>query len=183
MRIIAGTHRGRVLPAKVHEGVRPTLDATRESIFNMLEHRVEWSGARVCDVFAGTGALGIEALSRGAEHCTFVEKQRKVAKGIEENLQAMGLDGRATVVLGDAIAFASGHTEAFDVVFIDPPYALHTENSLVELLATRGLLRCGGLCVAEHDRFEVVIAPAGWAQVATKTYGDTVVDVFRCDTV
>ncbi|MFM8569818.1 MAG: 16S rRNA (guanine(966)-N(2))-methyltransferase RsmD [Candidatus Kapaibacterium sp.] len=179
MRIIAGTHRGRVLSAKVQEGVRPTLDATRESIFNMLEHRVEWDAATVCDMFAGTGALGIEALSRGAGHCTFVEKQRRVAKGIEENLSAMKLDGRATMVIGDAMEFATAYTGSFDVIFIDPPYALHTENRLLDVLATRGVLRSGGICIAEHDRFEVVRAPEGWMHVATKAYGDTVVNVFR----
>lgn len=179
MRIIAGTHRGRLLPAKVHEGVRPTLDATRESIFNMLGHRVQWQGAMVCDVFAGTGALGIEALSRGAAHCTFVEKQRRVAKGIEENLKALKLEHQASIILADATEFVREHRDAFDVIFIDPPYALHTENALIECIAERDLVRPGGLCIAEHDRFEVLIAPRGWQLLANKTYGDTVVDVFQ----
>ena len=121
MRVITGTARGRKLKDLPGLDTRPTTDKVKESIFNIVQFDIE--GRRVLDLFAGTGQLGIEALSRGAEKCVFVDQSREAAKVIGENVKTTGFENRSRVAQGDAISFLTSCREKFGLAFLDPPYA------------------------------------------------------------
>jgi len=120
LRIIGGDWGGRRLTVPSAGGLRPTADRNRETLFNWLQGRLE--GARVLDLFAGTGALGLEALSRGAAEAVFVERSRRVADGLRASIEALAAGDRARVVTADARRFLAGPPAAFDLVFLDPPF-------------------------------------------------------------
>ena len=153
MRIIAGKYRGRKLKSPPSLNTRPTSDRLRETLFNVLAPRIE--GARFLDLCSGSGAVGIEALSRGATHVTFVDRSRKMCALIKANLDLCDVPGEHTeVVLSEAAEFLrarSRQDDRWDVVFFDPPYA---ENYLrvLELFGAGGLLADDGLLVIEHHR-------------------------------
>jgi 16S rRNA (guanine(966)-N(2))-methyltransferase RsmD len=144
MRIIAGKFKGRRLEGPKGAGVRPTSDGLRETLFNVLGDRVE--GARVLDAFAGTGAVGLEALSRGAAHVTFVERDRAAATVLERNVAACRA-GEACMIVRGEFARTVGR---FDVVWLDPPYDGTDLAALVERAAS--LVEPAGLVVVEHSR-------------------------------
>jgi 16S rRNA (guanine966-N2)-methyltransferase len=148
--------------------VRPTTDRVRESMFNALQSLDAIEGARVLDLFAGSGALGIEALSRGAAHATFVERDRNTRTIVETNLRSTGLADRATVVGRDATSFLSGAAASppFDLALLDPPYAFDEWDSVLSALTARTIL-------VETDR--VLDLPATWEVVRSKWYGSTLV--------
>lgn len=148
MRIITGTARGRKLFALEGDKVRPTTDKVKESLFNILQFRVE--GRRFLDLFAGSGQIGLEALSRGARHSTFVDTSKASIRIIEKNIAATGFEKSTTVIHSDFKTFLSSTGEMFDVVFIDPPFA----NGLIEpaLEAVAGHLSPAGIIVCEHPR-------------------------------
>src|SRR6478735_3160550 len=123
MRIVAGILKGRRIEAPSWEGLRPTSDKLRETLFNVLAPRIE--GARVLDGFAGTGAVGIEALSRGAAHVTFVERDPRAVALIEANLAACGIGADYNIHRGDVLAALRSPGAAFDLILLDPPYDLH----------------------------------------------------------
>ena len=132
MRIISGSARGRRLKELQGMDTRPTTDKVKEALFNIIQFEIE--GRRVLDLFGGTGQLGLEALSRGAEHCTFTEQRREAAALIRENIKACGFQDRTHVVQGDAISFLSGCREKFDLIFLDPPYQTQLLEQTLELL-------------------------------------------------
>lgn len=147
MRIIAGTLKGRVLQAPTWEGLRPTSDRLRETLFNILAPRI--TGARVLDLCAGTGAVGIEALSRGAAAVTFVESDPRASTLIETNLRKCGVTGRYTIERRDARALASPLPAGpFDIVFLDPPYAQPSLDPWV--VAAAAHVSTDGVVVLEH---------------------------------
>ena len=121
MRVITGIARGRRLKEPQGLETRPTTDRVKEGIFSSIQFEIE--GRRVLDLFGGTGQMGIEALSRGAAHCTFVDLRKEAVGIIRENLKLTGLEGQATVVQRDALAFLTRCREKYDVIFLDPPYA------------------------------------------------------------
>jgi len=166
VRVIAGEARGRRLRAPAGDGTRPTSDFVREAIFNSLGSHADLRDATVLDLFAGTGALGIEALSRGASSVTFVESARDALDAIATNLVATGFEGRATVVRGDATVVALPPTE---LVFVDPPYAFDGWTRLLGRLHEAG----AGMAVLESDR--EIDAGAEWRVLRVKRYGGTVV--------
>jgi len=147
VRIIAGQLKGRRLKAPSWDGLRPTSDKLRETLFNILAPRIR--GARVLDGYAGTGAIGLEALSRGAAHVTFLERDRRAVALIEENAAACGLEGGYTIRCGDAARVLPRlDTEAFDLIVLDPPYdSLAAETVLG---ASARVLAHDGLLVLEH---------------------------------
>jgi 16S rRNA (guanine966-N2)-methyltransferase len=151
MRIIAGSLKGRRLKAPDWDGLRPTSDKLRETLFNILAPRI--AGARVLDGFAGTGALGIEALSRGAAAVTFIEQDRRAQALIEANLAQCGIDTGYNLVRGRverAIeALAPPAFEPFDIVLLDPPYSMPGHTALVKIDA---LVAPGGVAVLEHAK-------------------------------
>jgi len=146
VRVIAGRYKGRRLKAPTWEGLRPTSDKLRETLFNILAPRIE--GARVLDGFAGTGAVGIEALSRGASHVTFVERDPRAVALIEANLALCGIGADYNVHRGDVLAALRHRGATFDVILLDPPYDLHPVSPTLE--AAAACLSAGGLLVLER---------------------------------
>lgn len=167
MRVIAGVARGRRLVAPAGTTTRPTSDRVREATFNALGSLGAVEGARVLDLFAGSGALGIEALSRGAEHCTFVDADRSARAAVEANLAACGLVASATVVAAPAerhLADARAAGASYDLALLDPPYGFDGWADLLASLPAR-------LVVAEAAA--PIEAPDGWAEVRSRRYGRT----------
>src|SRR5580658_9944608 len=148
MRVVAGALGGRVLRAPRGAATRPTSEKVREAVFAILP---DLAGARVLDLFAGSGAVGIEALSRGAAHATFVDTARTARAAVLANLAALDLAARATVRGDDPVAFAAVATGPYDLLFVDPPYASALASRAVAALP-RTVLGAGGLVVIEHDR-------------------------------
>lgn len=178
-RIIAGELRGRRLRVP-DEGTRPTSDRVRESVFNMLDARFDLDGLWVLDLYAGSGALGIEAVSRGAAGATFVDSARKAAAVIGANVKGCGIASSTTVITRAVSAYLSSPPErTYDLVFSDPPYAVDAaalSEDLTRLAATR--LAPDALVVVERSaRASGDIWPAGFEIVADKNYGDTRVEV------
>lgn len=180
MRITGGEFSGRTL--RVPRGaVRPTAERVREALFSMLAHRAALEGARVLDLFAGSGALGLEALSRGAASAVFVERMRAVARVLEENIAALGLGPRSRVVQRDAESALQGLAasgERFDLCFVDPPYASALARPALALLAEGGLLSSRALVVAESDRRHAPGPIAGLALALERRYGDTLISFY-----
>jgi len=161
MRVIAGSLKGRRLKSPDWEGLRPTSDKLRETLFNILAPRI--AGARVIDVYAGTGAVGIEALSRGALDVTFIEQDRRAQALIEENLAHCGVSTGYTIVRSDALRAlaALGHATAFDIILLDPPYTAG-ETTMAPVLSAAGeCLAAGGLAVLERARRQPAPDAAG----------------------
>lgn len=170
LRIVSGSVGGRRIDVPPGAGTRPTSDRVREAIFNALESMGAVEGATVLDGFAGSGALGIEALSRGARHATFCDTDPLAISVVNENLRQLGLAGSATVIAGrgERMVAAAG---PLDLVLLDPPYAYDAWGDLLADLV--GVLADDALVVIESDR-EVPL-PDGLAGVRSKTYGGTVV--------
>lgn len=157
MRIIAGEWRGWPLRAPAGQGTRPTADRTRETLFSMLASRLgSFEGLRVADLYAGSGALGLEALSRGAAHATFVEKDPTAVAAIRANLSALGAAERAEVQPLSATTLAPA--QPFDLIFADPPYALGSGTAIVEAVRGAGWLAAGGWLAIETEAAEPVDA-------------------------
>ena len=164
MRVVAGVAGGRRLQAPAGRDIRPTSDRVREAIFSSLESMDAVGGASVVDLFCGSGALGIEALSRGAASATFVDEDPTAIAVVRANLAVTGLDG-GEVVRADAVRWLDGDA-AFDLALVDPPYSFNGWDTVFSRLRAR-------LVVAESDRDLDV--PPGWLIVRRKRYGGTVV--------
>jgi 16S rRNA (guanine966-N2)-methyltransferase len=178
VRVIAGDHGGRRLVAPSGRATRPTSDRVREAIFSMLESSLTASeatleGARVWDLFAGSGAMGIEALSRGAAHATFVDQARSAISAVQANLAALGYGPQRAVVVGaDVLNWAQPEQAQVDVVMADPPYAWQGWDVLLGRLAP---LRPLVLAETGAD----LVLPPGWQSLRAKRYGGTVVTLAR----
>jgi 16S rRNA (guanine966-N2)-methyltransferase len=175
MRIVRGSVGGRVLRAPPGAETRPTSEKVREAIFNILP---DVEGMAVLDLFAGSGALGIEALSRGAAHATFVDQGKAALTAIRGNLRELGLDARSTVLSGDAVALAARHVPAspWQLVFIDPPYrsdlAVRSATALAHLADE-------AVIVIEHDRRNAPPDQLGsLLRTDERRYGDTLVSFY-----
>ncbi len=179
LRVIAGVHKGRRLKTPTWDGLRPTSDRLRETLFNVVSSRV--AGARVLDGFAGTGAIGIEALSRGAASATFIEEDRRAQALLAENLGRCGIENgyviiRASVARGVETLRAAGQT--FDLLVLDPPYGLEAANVLNGVDA---LLAPDALLVFEHGRRQPVPAEAGRLRLGRDlTSGDSALAFYTC---
>jgi 16S rRNA (guanine966-N2)-methyltransferase len=181
VRVIAGSLKGRRLDAPTWDGLRPTSDKLRETLFNVLAPVVE--GARVLDLYAGTGALGIEALSRGAVHATFVERDRRAERLIAANADRCGLSGRYTITrsaVAEALASLAARGQTFDLVLMDPPYA-EQADAIAAVLATAGsVLAAGGRAVFEHAKRQPAPAAAGrLVRTREVTSGDSVLSFYE----
>ena len=153
MRIIAGEWRGRSIEAPPGSGTRPTADRVRETLFSMLASRLgTFEDLRVADLFAGSGALGFEALSRGAESVTFVESDARAAAAIRRNAEKLGASGRIELIAGSALALP--RREPFDLIFADPPYATSSGAAVLRSIINARWLASGGWVCVETSRGE-----------------------------
>ncbi|MHB2266166.1 16S rRNA (guanine(966)-N(2))-methyltransferase RsmD [Aliihoeflea sp. PC F10.4] len=176
MRIVGGTLRGRPLSTPKTDAIRPTTDRTREAVFNVIAHRYGdlLDGGRVLDLFAGTGALGLEALSRGASYGVFIEESAEGRGLIRTNVEAFGLSGRTKIFRRDATRLVEAGTLApFDIVFADPPYAKGLGEKALAAAIEGGWLKHGALCVVEEAAASPFQPPAGLTLEDRRDYGDT----------
>ncbi len=169
LRIVAGKWRSRLLPIADEPGLRPTSERIRETLFNWLAPNIE--GSRCLDLFAGSGALGLEALSRGASEVVFVEKSVVAANVLEQSVAALQAAG-AEIMNIDALDYLRGAPRAFDIVFLDPPFDADLSGDLCRLLDERGWLTANALVYLEQDRKRPLPdLPGGWVVRKEKTAG------------
>jgi 16S rRNA (guanine(966)-N(2))-methyltransferase RsmD len=152
VRIITGKYKGRRLSTLNDGSVRPATDRVKGSIFNMLQNRLALGGASVLDLFAGSGSLGFEALSRGAAAVVFVDDAPDALELIEENAAMLGCVDQCQIIQADAVRYVSSAGEKFDLIFADPPYAYPGTPSIPEAVFARKLLKNGGFLIIEHSR-------------------------------
>jgi 16S rRNA (guanine966-N2)-methyltransferase len=181
MRIVAGDLRGRPLQTPNSSAIRPTSDRTREAVFNMLASRLGgFQGERVLDLFAGTGALGLEALSRGAAHCCFVEEGVEGRGLIRANVEAFGLTGRTRLLRRDATDMGPvGTLSPFTLVFADPPYGKGLGEKALASAQAGGWIAHGATCVLEDAASAAFVAPPGFTIEDERRFGDTIIRFMR----
>jgi 16S rRNA (guanine966-N2)-methyltransferase len=183
MRIVAGRFRGRAIAAPNDEAVRPTSDRVRESLFNILEHGIEGfslSGARVIDLFAGTGALGLEALSRGARFCLFIDEAVAARALIRTNIELLQLTGETRIFRRDATSMGpAGTMVPFGLAFLDPPYGKGLAERALTALADGGWLEPGAVVVGEERANVEIALPRSFAEIDRRAYGDTQIVIAR----
>ena len=181
MRIAGGEFRGRVLAAPKGLDVRPTQDRVREALFSMLQGEIQ--GARFLDLFAGSGGVGLEALSRGAESVTFVESSPRSFACITRNIATLKVESRCRTIRADVYAWIGGSVaDGFDIAYADPPYAegaAHGYADMLAQLAANGIVRPGGLFIAEMRHSQTPDSSDGWELCRDRTYGQTRIAVYR----
>jgi 16S rRNA (guanine966-N2)-methyltransferase len=176
MRVVGGRLRGRNLASPASREIRPTADRPRESVFNILIHAFDdpISGARVLDLFAGTGALGIEAVSRGAAFALFVDNGTEARALLRNNVEALGLGGVTKVFRRDATNLGPAHpVEPFSLVFLDPPYGKGLAEKALASLRDGGWLTREALVVVEEAKAAGFTPPEGFAELERRAYDDT----------
>ena len=178
MRVISGMYRGRTLRTVADLSVRPATDRVRQAIFDVLANRLVFDGARILDLFAGSGSLGIEALSRGAAHATFVESARQAADFISMNLRTLGCEDASEVVETDALDFLRSASGPFDLVFADPPYAYEQTAGIPAAVFGSGIVRSGGYLLIEHPPTTRFPADPAFGAGPVKRFGRTHVTFF-----
>lgn len=177
MRIITGSLKGRRLKTPDNDRVRPTSDRTKESMFSVIDARRYFDGLHVADLFAGSGNLGFEAVSRGVAQVTFVESDRTALKTIEENARLLDVASVIRIVPGDVMRYLAGPPRKFDLIFADPPYDLPELAALPDMILQNGWLADGGWFLLEHDRRHTFAEHPNC--VFSKPYGRTIVSIFR----
>lgn len=176
MRIVGGRFRGRALQAPASRAIRPTADRLRETLFNILTH---WQGhdrvaeARVLDLFAGTGALGLEALSRGARFALFIDDGVEARALLRANVEALGVAGTSRIFRRDATKLGAVTLEPFDLAFLDPPYGRALGDRALAGLVAGGWLAPGALAVLEEAAGTAAVLPAGLTLVERRQAGDS----------
>lgn len=185
MRIVAGKFRGRPLAAPADQRIRPTSDRVREAVFNILAHGFDGfavEGANVIDLFAGTGALGLEALSRGARACLFVEEDAEARGLIRQNIETLQLTGQTRIYRRDATDLGqAGNREPFSLAFIDPPYGKALGEKALASAVGGGWLAAGALIVLEERAGIDIAWPEGCREIEARTWGDTTVHFAMLD--
>jgi 16S rRNA (guanine966-N2)-methyltransferase len=179
MRVISGEYKGRILTTKKDLSVRPATDRVKQTLFDMLMTRMEFDGARVLDLFAGSGSLGIEALSRGAAHATFVEEDDGAADSIERNIRMLGCEQRASLMTMDAVGFIERCMEQFDLIFADPPYAYDATAQIPAMIFANNLLAASGYLLIEHSKESKFESTDAYSAGPEKQFGRTRVTFFR----
>jgi 16S rRNA (guanine966-N2)-methyltransferase len=176
MRVVGGRLKGRNLASPASRDIRPTADRLREALFNILVHAYSdpIEGARVLDLFAGTGALGIEAVSRGAKFALFVDNGAEARALLRNNIEALGLGGVTKVFRRDAGDLGPVHpVEPFSLVFLDPPYRMKLAEKALGSLRDGGWLTLGALLVVEEAKAAGFVAPEGFEELERRAYDDT----------
>ncbi len=185
MRVIAGKYKGRRLKTPLNRDIRPTADKVKEAMFSILTNHVY--GSRVLDLFSGTGGLGIEALSRGADYCVFADISRESLTLIKENIAHCKIEEETKVLQGDykrvleglTRKVADGLEEPFDIIILDPPYDREMLNETFEIIGTGGLLAKDGVIVAEHRKEEKMPEELyGFVKEKDRRYGVVLLSVY-----
>jgi 16S rRNA (guanine966-N2)-methyltransferase len=182
MRVVGGRLKGRTLASPSSQAIRPTADRLRESLFNILIHAYgdPIDGARVLDLFAGTGALGIEAVSRGAAFALFVDNGAEARALLRNNVESLGLGGVTKVFRRDASDLGPAHpVEPFSLVFLDPPYGKKLAEKALASLRDGGWLTPGAILVVEEARAAAFAAPNGFEELERRAYDDTEFTILR----
>lgn len=182
MRVIAGSARGTGLVAPRGMLTRPTADRVKEALFSIIESRYELEGIQVLDMCAGTGGLGIEALSRGAASCCFIEKNREALRCLRQNLLATHCAGRATLLEMDllrALPLLAARGSSYSIIFFDPPYSSELYGSVTTQVSSSGLLSPEGMFVAESSSRAVLPDRIGrLVKSGRRVYGDTALEMY-----
>lgn len=183
MRVVGGRLRGRAISVPANATIRPTTDRAREALFNILEHGIAGfriPGTRVFDLFAGTGALGIEALSRGAASCLFVDDDATARALIRTNIEALGLGGLTRILRANATDLGiSRNRNTFSLVFLDPPYGKGLGEQALASARDFGWLETGAIVVAEEAVQSPIVWPDGFEEITRRTYGNTEIALAR----
>jgi 16S rRNA (guanine966-N2)-methyltransferase len=179
MRVLTGMYKGRALRTVTDRSVRPATARVRQTIFDMLAHRAGFDGAKVLDLFAGSGSLGIECLSRGAAHVTFVESDPEAVRFLEQNVRTLKCEEKTEILPMDAMAYLRGHRAPFDIVFADPPYRFPDTPSLPDVVFSSNVISPQGFLLIEHT-LDVRFSDGTLYRVtAEKRFGRTVVTFLR----
>jgi 16S rRNA (guanine(966)-N(2))-methyltransferase RsmD len=181
MRVIAGKFKGKRLLCPDGNRVRPTSDRIKEAVFSALYSMGKLEGARFLDLFSGTGALGIEALSRGARECVFTDIDKESVLFTKKNIGFAGVKNGASVYRADynTALETLGGKEKFDVILIDPPYRSRYEHDILSLISKLSVLAKGGVIVLEHDRDNEIHDPDGRFDIDTRVYSNTKISFIR----
>lgn len=177
MRIIAGMRRGMKLKAPEGMGTRPTTDRVKESVFNLIQFHFPTDC--VLDLYAGSGALGIEALSRGAKQCVFSDADRNAVALVQENLQTARFENAAMVIQTTALAYLEQCRQVFDVIFLDPPYNQGHLEPVIRCIQERSLLKEGGIIVIETERDGETVPDTYYPIKKSVAYGKTVITILQ----
>lgn len=179
MRIVAGTHRSRILETPKNDAIRPTSDKVRGALFNMLNSRGYVTDATVMDVFCGTGALGLEALSQGAAFCTFIDKNKISIDLTKRNIATLKEDERSKSILADGTKLPVRPDDQVpaSLIFLDPPYGKDLVLPTLQSLSAQGWMEDGCICVVEES--SPITAPDHFEALTQKEYGDTYITVMR----
>lgn len=174
MRVIAGKFKRSILYSVDDMSVRPVMDRVKEYIFNVLSDRVQ--DADVCDIFAGSGALGIEAISRGAKHVSFVDLQLKSIKAIDANVEKFSIKSQCHILKQDAFRFVERHQKQYDIIFCDPPYRFKEFHEIIENILKANMLKDDGILITEHHskiQFDKLVD--GYHIIRDKKFGKTII--------
>lgn len=176
MRIITGKLKGRPITIPKTDKVRPTSDRTKEGIFSVIAARRYFDNLRVLDLFAGSGNLGIEAISRGASHCTFVDNEPEHISHIQKTASSFGIEKSIQTLAMDTKEFLEKNSGQFDLIFADPPYDYYAMQELPDLILQKNLLEEDGWLILEHDKHNDFAEHPGC--VFSKAYGRTIASIF-----
>ena len=183
MRVVAGIHKGRTLSGPKNSAIRPTTDRTREAIFNILSHSIDgftFTDARVLDIFAGTGALGLEALSRGAKFVQFIEQDATARGLIRTNAETLGATGQVKIWRRDATRLSNLEgIPPFNLAFLDPPYGKGLGDTALAGLIDGGWLAAGAVVLLEETRAAEIVIPEALVELTSRYYGDTTARFMR----
>ena len=178
MRIISGKYRGKEVFGYQLEGTRPTQGRIKESLFAMIQNEV--GEAKVLDLFAGTGNLGLEALSNGARHCTFVDNNQKAVQTIKKNIHNLNIPtDQHKVILSDYQAFLNQDKESYDVIFLDPPYRYTVLSELLNDLVTKEKITSGGIVVCEYEQGNLIESVQNLVQTKDRKYGYKRITIYK----
>jgi 16S rRNA (guanine966-N2)-methyltransferase len=179
MRIIAGKFKGRVIKFPNSKLVRPTTDKTKESIFNFLVHSIDFDGIKVCDIYAGSGSLGLEALSRGAAEVHFVEKDFHVSKMLHENIASLDADDQCKIFRLDAVRFSKlTEHEKYDLIIADPPFFKNDIHEVVKNIIDKKFLQDEGILLVERSIQTQKEDQESFAKEPFRRLGDSLIYIF-----
>ena len=176
MRIITGKLKGRKIPVPDTGLLRPTSDRAKEGIFSVIDARIYLENIRILDLFAGSGSLGFEAISRGASHCTFVDNERKHTEHIKKLARDFGVESQIRTETSEVVDFLQNNSQSYDLIFADPPYDYPGLEDLTDLVFSGNLLNIDGWFILEHDKYSDFSSHP--AVVFSKAYGRTIATIF-----